>query len=205
MKDKSVGYIIDEAIKGNELPFNHFFEETYSSLEPKLIAITKSKEVSKEVFIISMQKFWECFVINKKVLPHNSIGYIYSICKNIWLLQKKKRGNMFFIQDQKFDYFKEETNEPDIDMTYNYIQEEKKHLIKHKALAMSIESLSHKCKTLIETVFNSDLQLKDLQETLGFNSYQALVQAKYNCKKRLIKKVYEILIKLEQQPYQTDE
>ena len=69
-------------------------------------------------------------------------------------------------------------------------------LLRHKALATAIDLLSPKCKTLIEAELDNTIRLKDLQYDLGFTNYQALVQAKYNCKKRLIKKVYEVLTNL---------
>ena len=45
----------------------------------------------------------------------------------------------------------------------------------------------------------NQIKLKDLQDDLGYSNYQALVQAKYNCKKRLVQKVYEVLNNLKKQ------
>jgi len=53
---------------------------------------------------------------------------------------------------------------------------------------------------LIEAYLDPKTKLKDLQKTYGYVNYQALVQAKYNCKKRLKKKVFEILRTLQKTP-----
>ena len=45
---------------------------------------------------------------------------------------------------------------------------------------------------------DNSTKLVDYFESLGFETYQALIQAKYNCKKRLIKEVYRALSNLKQ-------
>ncbi len=199
MDSIDITYIIECAHKGNELPFTTFFEHTFQKLKSKLFSLTKSKDDSQEVFIISMQKFWDRFVINKEEPPHNSIGYIYMMCKNAWLMQKRNKANtMLSIEDSY-----EDQNSVQIDLQSNSIEDgidkEDEELLKHQALAEALKLLSSKCRSLIENELDSDRQLKDLQEEFGYNNYQALVQAKYNCKKRLILKVYEVITQLKNQ------
>ncbi len=196
MDKDDLTYIIKCARNGNEAPFNSFFDRVFKKIRTGLSSITGSQEDAKEVFLISMQKFWERFVINQEELPLNSTGYIFMMCKNAWLMQKRglwgsvvyseeqgrKANNL--IENDVFDYQEDKDN---IDSD---------HYTKHKALALALDELSPKCKTLIENELNPNIQLKDLQNELGYSNYQALVQAKYNCKKRLIKKVYEVLEKL---------
>ncbi|MEW7292973.1 RNA polymerase sigma factor [Aquimarina sp. 2304DJ70-9] len=199
MDSTDITYIVECAQKGNELPFTTFFDHTFQKLKSKLLSLTKSKNDSQEVFIISMQKFWERFVINQEEPPHNSIGYIYMMCKNAWLMQKRnKANNMMSIEESpEFLYTKE------IDVQSNTIEEvianEGEELLKHQTLAEALKLLSSKCRALIENELDNDRQLKDLQEEFGYNNYQALVQAKYNCKKRLILKVYEVMVQLKNQ------
>ncbi len=188
-----VKYIIECAQQGNELPFNTFFEYVFQKLSPRLRSLTKSTEDSQEVFIISMQKFWERFVINQENLPHNSIGYIFIMCKNAWLMQKRSRANIIATvknpiehqhllqEDAQFDVLEEDKPVEDLE------------LLKHRALIIALASISEKCRLLMENEFDKNRQLKDLQEELGYTNYQALVQAKYNCKKRLIQKVYKAM------------
>lgn len=194
MTENDFKKIIDSAIEGNEFPFDRFFEDTFQKLLPKLTSLTKSREDAQEVFIISLHKFWERFVINQEKLPHNSVGYIYMMCRNAWLLQKRQPWSTVTLSDTPDVYQHHEVNKGESSMeTEKHMNDD---LLKHKALATAIESLSPKCKTLIEAELDTQVRLKDLQQDLGYRNYQALVQAKYNCKKRLVKKVYEILIDL---------
>ncbi|MEW7280328.1 hypothetical protein ABW636_17185 [Aquimarina sp. 2201CG1-2-11] len=189
-----VKYIIDCAKKGDEQPFNNFFDSAFQKIRTGLCTITKSEEDAKEVFIISMQKFWERFVINQEQLPHNSIGYIFMMCKNAWLMQKRNPWSSVSYSEDTIEKQKETAEESSlVKEDKAYVGEE---FDRHKALAIALETLSYKCKALIENELDINTPLKELQETLGYDTYQALVQAKYNCKKRLIKKVYEVLEKI---------
>ncbi|WP_108867209.1 RNA polymerase sigma factor [Aquimarina aquimarini] len=193
MNDIEIKNKIKSAQKGDERPFNIFFEYAFQKLRGKLLSLTKSEEDTREVFITSMQKFWERFVINQEELPHNSIGYIYIMCKNAWLMKKRNIKGLVTVSDQPYEYH-DDTEAP---VSYEDQTEiENDRVLKHKALAIALEKLSPKCKTLLENDMDHQVQLKDLQQELGYTNYQALVQAKYNCKKRLIQKVYEALEKL---------
>ena len=77
--------VIKEARDGNELPFNKFLKKTFTDLKKQLISLSKSEPKAEDVFIEAMQKFWERFVVQEHELPSNPKGYIFMICKNIWL------------------------------------------------------------------------------------------------------------------------
>ncbi|GAA4277409.1 hypothetical protein [Aquimarina mytili] len=195
MDSTDITYIIECAQKGDELPFTTFFDHTFQKLKSKLLSLTKSVDDSQEVFIISMQKFWDRFVINQEEPPHNSIGYIFMMCKNAWLMQKRNKANtMVSIEDIYVDENAMQSAMKSSGSDSTIVNEDHK-LMKHRALVEALNSLSLKCKSLIENELDSNQQLKDLQEEFGYNNYQALVQAKYNCKKRLVRKVYEIISK----------
>jgi DNA-directed RNA polymerase specialized sigma24 family protein len=184
--------VIKAAIDGNELPFSHFVKDLYQGLVPKLVVLIKDKSDTEAIFIAAMQKFWERFVINQEKLPLNIEAYVFVMCKNAWLLQKQSAWHTkIVLQDSYFE--EKDAQVYDMSRPTNNLKTED---LKAKALTKAIEALSPKCKTLIEVDLNPTMKLKDLQATFGYSNYQALVQAKYNCKKRLVKKVYEILATL---------
>lgn len=37
------------------------------------------KKILKDIYVVSMQKFWERFVINQEKLPDNATGYICNV------------------------------------------------------------------------------------------------------------------------------
>ena len=73
------------------------------------------------------------------------------------------------------------------------LDEQDEVLMRQRSLKIALETMSLKCKRLIELSMDTSVKLVDCMESLGYETYQALVQAKYNCKKRLIKKVYNAL------------
>lgn len=194
MKKNDIDKIIHQAIKGNELPFNRFFEETFQKLYPKLKSLTSSQDDIKDMYVMSMQKFWQRFVVRKEEIPSNSVGYIYVMCKNAFLLKKRESWSSVILSDTPDKYHGNQTTETSEDVENDI--HSKNELLKHKALAIALEELSPKCKTLMENELDKEIKLKYLMDELGYANYQALVQAKYNCKKRLIKKVSEVLSKL---------
>jgi len=193
MDQSEIKKIIDSARNGNEFPFDRFFEDTFPKLLPKLNFLTKSRESAKEVYVISMQKFWERFVINQEEVPHNSVGYIYMMCRNAWLLQKRKPWDAVTLSEEPEVFRDQELDDYDPSLETEIKEEMNDDLLRHIALSTAMNLLSPKCKTLMDEELDNTIRLKDLQEELGFGNYQALVQAKYNCKKRLIQKVYEAL------------
>ncbi len=193
MDQSDLKKIIDSARNDNEFPFDRFFEDTFQKLLSKLKFLTKSEENAKEVFVISMQKFWERFVINQEELPLSSVGYIYMMCRNTWLLRKRKPWNAVTLSEESEVFRNDEENEHDPTKESEIKEEMNEDLLRHRALSIAMNLLSSKCKLLMEAELDNTIRLKDLQEELGFGNYQALVQAKYNCKKRLVQKVYEAL------------
>ncbi len=189
MKPEELEKIIETAIQGNERPFDLFVRATFDRLFPKLYAFTQSKEDCNEIYIISMQKFWERFVIEQKEIPDNIEGYIFMMCKNAWL--RDKRGTWEKIKNKSADIEGAENKEiHDLEKAYEpeVVFEE---YLKKKALTLALDDLCSKCRQLIEYKLTPKTDFKELQQKLGYVSYNALTQAMYNCKKRLAKKVVE--------------
>ncbi|WP_218599728.1 hypothetical protein [Polaribacter sp. NJDZ03] len=195
MTEINLKKIIGSAINGNELLFNRFFEDTFKKLLPKLTVLTNSNDDAQEIFVTSMHKFWERFVIKQEKLPHNSTGYIYMMCRNAWFLNKRQPWSKVIL-DSNNTYILTKSNDDNLDTAQNKEDIENSNLLKHKALSIAINLLCDKCTKLIETELDKNIKLKDLQQEMGYANYQALVQAKYNCKKKLVKKVFEALTNL---------
>lgn len=181
--------VIKEARDGNELPFNKFLKKTFTDLKKQLISLSKSEPKAEDVFIEAMQKFWERFVVQEHELPSNPKGYIFMICKNIWLMEKRNQWNKVVLKDSFRD--NEVLTTEDVDKV-----EDNEIFIRKKSLEVALQKISSKCKELMELSMDASIKLIDCMESLGYETYQALIQAKYNCKKRLIKEVFIALEEL---------
>ena len=176
--------IIEDARNQRESSFAAFLKETFIRLKKQLVSLTKSETRAEDIYIEAMQKFWERFVIQEHEPPKNPEGYIYRICKNLWLMEKRDPWNRIVLKDSFKDHevgtFEEsETNE----------QNE----IRERSLQIALNAISSKCKKLMELSMDTSIKLVDCVELLGYETYQALIQAKYNCKKKLIKEVFNAL------------
>lgn len=181
--------IINEARNGNELPFNKFLKTTFNDLKKQLILLIKSEPKAEDVFIEAMQKFWERFVIQENEIPKNPKGYIFMICKNIWLMEKRNQWNKIILKDSFLDH--EVVSADDDDES-----EDSELNLRKKSLVIALTMISAKCKELMELSMDTSIKLIDCMESLGYETYQALIQAKYNCKKKLIKEVFTALSEL---------
>lgn len=178
--------MISEAKNGRELSFNKFLKKTFIDLKKQLILLTKSEPKAEDIFIEAMQKFWERFVIHENEAPKNPKGYIFMICKNIWLMEKRGHWNKVILKDSFRD-----------DEVMSYHDSDKDDVsessMRKKSLEIALTTISSKCKELMELSMDASVKLIDCMESLGYETYQALIQAKYNCKKRLIKEVFNAL------------
>lgn len=181
--------IIYEARNNNEIPFNDFLEKTFKKLEMQLLKLTNSEADAREIFIESMQKFWEQFIVNEKEVPENPEGYIYRMCKNAWLIKKRNPWNKVVLPDVAVS---EKSEEELLELS----EKPDDSLLKSKSLTIALSRMSSKCKALIELGLSREKKLIDVMADLGYMSYQAIVQAKYNCRKRLVKEVFKVFNEL---------
>lgn len=178
---KHLQTIFEQAAQGDEQAFNQFLESSWQAISASLIKLSGSKEEAHSLFISGMSILWEHFVIRKRTIPANINAYLYIVCKNEWLSEKKKIEKDILV----FDSVHLENTESDI-IPFEELshQEEEKQKL-DDLLQEGIKLATDKCKKIIELHLKKGLKLKEIWKQLGFESYQAIVQAKYNCKKRL--------------------
>ena len=188
-----VDQIVEKAINNDLRPYNKFVDNLYKEFYPKLIHLTKSKNHANEVYSLAMEKFWERFIAKQETLPLKPINYIYIMCKNAWIAEVSNHWNA------KKTSLSSEISEKEKTIENLFEDDSEDNFLIQKSLTLGLEKLSPKCKCLIEHQLNSDKSVAELQNELNLNSYQAVVQAKYNCKKKLIKLVYNIFQSLKEE------
>jgi hypothetical protein len=121
-------------------------------------------------------------------LPKNPQGYIFIICKNIWLMQKRDSWNNVLLKDSFLDY-----EAPSIEHEKMKEDDCNESRLRAQSLEIALNAISSKCKELMKLSMDTSIKLIDCMEFLGYETYQGLIQAKYNCKKKLIKEVFKAL------------
>lgn len=188
MKTKfSFAHIIEEYHNGNKLPFNQFFKETYKNTRGRLVTLMKSEVDADDIFSECMHKFYELFIVQGKPVPDtNAEGYIYQMCKNACIssFRKKKRYELVSNDDLKLKNTDQASSTEKIEDNQHWTELEKEDH-KKMALTKALGLLGKKCKKLFDKNITEKIKLKNLWEELGYINYQAIVMAKYNCKKEL--------------------
>ncbi len=181
-------HVLEAAAKGDERGYRLFFTTLWRDLKPALTRLTNSEQTGKDLFLSSMITFWEVFVVQQKPLPNNVKGYVFAICRNGWYAQKRWAPRE--ISQDPFNMSEQFSDAG----SYPFREEEARYQ-RQRAMAIALEEATEKCQCLFEQHIERGIALKDLEKPLGYPSYQAIVQAKYNCKKRLIARVFQLLQK----------
>lgn len=175
--------IFEKAINGGEKEFNTFFKNTWGNVAPALIKLTNSEETAKELFVEGMSILWDNFSLQQKELPQNVNAYLYIVCKNEWISQRNKNKNKKEIplSDLKFSQEPKAEELSIEEIISEEIQEQQLNQILSKGISLA----SERCKKIIELHLKQGKKLVYLWKELGYETYQSIVQAKYNCKKKL--------------------
>jgi RNA polymerase sigma factor (sigma-70 family) len=102
-------------------------------------------------------------------------GYLYSICKFLWMNQMRKKSKISLTDDTlKMDRAANETIES------GYFDEERKML-----LTKVLESLGDRCKRILE-LWKLSYSMEEIAQELGFSSEAMARKNKYKCHKSLV-------------------
>lgn len=129
----------------------------------------------------------ECFLVFIRMIEENKFrqessvkSYLYSITRNIWITELRKRKSMAMRGEV---YTKEkEVIESDVSIS----------LIKHESHSLIMEvfsELGEKCKSILHRFYYEDLSMKEIMTLENFSNEQVLRNKKHKCLKGLIEKI----------------
>lgn len=129
----------------------------------------------------------ECFLVFIKMIEENKFrqeasvkSYLYSITRNLWITELRKRKSMA-MRGEIFTMEKEET-EADISTS----------LIRHESHSLIMETFSElgdKCKSILYRFYYEELSMKEIMTLENFSNEQVLRNKKHKCLKGLIEKI----------------
>lgn len=160
---------------GEQRVYNQLYEDHFVKINSYIKinsgTLEDTKEVFQEAMIVLLEKVRE---------PHfkltSNIGtYIYSICRNIWLNELKRR-KIKKKEKTLFDYTYEEITFP---------VEDNKEEQKLKALEIAMHKLGDSCKLLIKMFYYELKKWEDIAGSLGYSSAANARNQKYKCIQRL--------------------
>lgn len=177
---------------GQEQSFEKQLIPFYKKNQFQLFKLTQSKEDSWNVFVESMVKFRERFLLGTERIPNNVNGYIFQSQCNIWIDICRKRNKKRQIQTKTVSVTQLESvvNAGKVASTqeHHHWEEQESEVNRLKALEIAISKLCDSCRQLIERNVFDKIKLKVLKEEMNYtSSYQAIVEKKKRCIKKLTK------------------
>jgi RNA polymerase sigma factor (sigma-70 family) len=102
--------------------------------------------------------------------------FLYSLNRNIWLNELKKRGRA----ERRDTIFEKEKDTEIMDISYFMAQAEMQ-----KQILTVVEELGETCKKILLAFYYENLSMKDILTTLDYESEQAVRNKKCKCLKQL--------------------
>ncbi len=186
--------LIESSRQGDKLAFTKFYESIYKNIKAALVLKMKSPQQVEEIFADAMVRFWEKFIHYGQPLPgNNPEGYVYRMCLNAWLdLKRKKSVEKLYPADAMTDELlgKNASGEGELPPESNLKMAVQLEELHHRALSETIKKLCDKCRALYDEHIVGAKKIVDLWKALGYKNYQAMVMAKYNCRKKIARIFY---------------
>ena len=184
--------------------FKQLLKDAHIYCIPRLIKLTNSKADAEDAFMEASYQLWQSLQTNKIKHQNNLKAFILVNARNKWLNKNRKekggkiktysspsevietytdQGNNIY-NDENFDPLVKAENEARLNL-----KDEKQ----KQALKQALQQLNEKCRSLLIQSIVHKKKLKDLQQSLGFVSINAIKMAKSRCRKTLMQQIELIL------------
>lgn len=159
---------------------SQLYEQHYGVLENYIIRNSGNQDDAADLIQEVMLVFVK-LVTQGKFRGEASIkSFLYSICKNLWISELRKRKSMSARNEQ----YEMEKDEMDLDITEEISRNENLRFVMDL-----FEKLGEKCKQVLTLFYFEELPMKEICEKLEFSSEQVLRNKKYKCLQNLTDQV----------------
>jgi len=195
---------IERAIKsiqnGDNKPLDDIFSAYYAYCVNWLLNKYSCTQADAEDLFMDAMLIFRTQVIHGKVDARNIKGYLITVAKNIYLQRlRRKNIDVEYLPDQLEYILGKDTGLYDEDFDpllkkeqINLAQEVDKQ--KYLAYQDAWKKLGEKCQNLLKRFYIDRVKLKDLQEELGYGSYDSIKSTKLRCFKQLKKLAQDLFI-----------
>lgn len=133
----------------------------------------EAKDVFQEALILFYRQVIERSFNEDKYKVH---GYIYTLCRNLWINESKKKNRMVRIEeDSNFEIIEEST------ILDSMLADERESEIKQV-----FSLIGDKCLEILSYSFFHKFSMRDIAEKMNFTSENAAKTAHYRCKHKLM-------------------
>lgn len=154
-------------------------DSLYKIVFPKVkVLITKNSGTADDAFDIFQEAviiFYQQVKLNKYKTEYAIAGYIYSVARNLWIDEAKRRKKYIHVSEKEGDVPIEEG------ILSALITKEKA-----EALDQILSHLGDKCKKLLTLSVFEKRSMKEICEEIGLANENAAKTQNYKCKQKLI-------------------
>ncbi|MFL0684873.1 MAG: RNA polymerase sigma factor [Algoriphagus aquaeductus] len=174
--------ILDQ-IKSKSNPnqaISQLYSQHYGMLEHLILTNSGQAEDAADIIQEAMLVVVK-MIRNEKFRGESSLkSFLYSICKNLWINELRKRKSNLYRNEQY------ENEKSQIDLS---VVEEIQQMENLRFVMNLFETLGEKCKQVLTLFYFEELSMRDICEKLAFSSEQVLRNKKYKCLQSLIQQV----------------
>jgi RNA polymerase sigma factor (sigma-70 family) len=172
-----------EKIKSKSDPnqaISQLYSQHYGMLEHYIIQNSGSADDAADLIQEVMLVFVK-LVSEEKYRGEASVkSFLYSICKNLWITELRKRKST----EARHDRYEGEKDQLESDISTQISKNENL-----KFVMDLFNKLGEKCKQLLTLFYFEELPIKEITEKLEFSSEQVLRNKKYKCLQNLTDQV----------------
>ena len=175
LSDKRLIELLSSDTKPDEA-IRFLYRTQYSITAAYIKQNSGTDEDAEDIFQEVVMVFIEVLKKNKFRAESSISTFLYSLTRNIWLNELKKRGRAK-LRDAVFEKGKET---PEWDVGYSMINRELK-----SQLMQLVDKLGETCKKILIAFYFENQAMRDILQTLDYENEQVVRNKKYKCLKQL--------------------
>lgn len=156
--------------------FRHLYRQFFKSVEHLVLQNNGDEEDAKDVFQDGLIVLFNNVKLKKFVLSSTLKTYLYSICRNIWLMKLRKVKKETPLKEQH-EHLPLSENIFETLLTNERTQ----------MLAQLVNQLDENCRRIIELFYFNKMKMDQIKEVFGLASVAVAKNKKSNCMKKLRK------------------
>jgi RNA polymerase sigma factor (sigma-70 family) len=172
--------VVLKAIKnGDDRVLIHLYKQVLPKIKTYILKNNGSEDDAKDIFQDSVLIFYK-YVKQGKFNPENEIaGFIFSISRNLWINQAKKKNRVVELSESTPMEF-------EISFADELITREREEFV-----VKMFSKLGETCKQILLYSIYHKFSMKEIKEKMNFTSENVAKTKNYKCKQRLISLVKE--------------
>lgn len=154
---------------------DYLYKNVLPKVKSYIINNSGNKQEADDIFQDAVISLYKKIKTNELLEVENVEGYLYLICKNLWINRTSKLNKN--TQLDALNEFEETSG----DALYTIIEDEKRN-----AFEKLFEKVGERCKELLVNVIYNQMSMDEIAEKLNFVNANAAKTHHYRCKQKLV-------------------